>query len=631
MSNAKVRIEAKLGLTVPDHRMLRADIPVVPDHKLIRRVGHGAYGEVWMACSALGALRAVKVVYRDHFKDARPYEREFAGIRRFEPLSRANEGFVDILQVGRNDEQGWFYYIMELADDASQSTERTSAESEYRPRTLACDLQSRGYLPLEECLELGLNLCLALAHLHRHGLIHRDVKPSNIIFVGGIPKLADIGLVAEASEANTFVGTEGFVPPEGPTSTKADIYALGKVLYEASMGKDRNEYPEPHSRVGTDTESVALMELNAVLLRACASDPIERYKSTEEMHADLALLHSGGSVHRQRKLVRQLRFMRRAGAIVTVSAAVIALGWWWQAQQTAKVRRLAVENLNLAKLISVSAALPLRTEVTGKDPSADQAWQAEKVRMEQALQACIRALSLIGPEQEALRMTLHRQRGSLLRALDRVDEAAAENLRVLRIPARDRSVPEAAIDLSAYYTAPLAWEFSKGNMGSDFRELPIGTQVFGGTVFDVRGVVLFSQDPEWGNLPTRVDGILLAKKLVKLHFLHSSGGRDLSMKTGDRIAHYLLHYADGESVELPIRFNVDASDWWEHPYLPKALPQASVIWRGVTMKGRSQGPQPIRLFKRTWNNPRPNSELARLDIVAEHSVTTPMLIALTAE
>jgi hypothetical protein len=66
----------------------------------------------------------VKIVYRDSFKDARPYEREFAGIRRFEPLSRANEGLVDILQVGRDDAEGWFYYVMELADHGEMQNAR---------------------------------------------------------------------------------------------------------------------------------------------------------------------------------------------------------------------------------------------------------------------------------------------------------------------------------------------------------------------------------------------------------------------------------------------------------------------------------------------------------------------------
>jgi hypothetical protein len=85
--------------------------PQIPDHELLRRIGQGSYGEVWLARNAIGTFRAVKVVYRDEFADPRPYEREFFGMQQFEPLSRANEGFVDILQVGRNDEARFFYYI----------------------------------------------------------------------------------------------------------------------------------------------------------------------------------------------------------------------------------------------------------------------------------------------------------------------------------------------------------------------------------------------------------------------------------------------------------------------------------------------------------------------------------------
>src|SRR6185369_13906788 len=107
----------------------------------------------------------------------------------------------------------------------------------------------------EECVQLGLSLSLALGHLHRHGLIHRDVKPSNVIFVNGISKLADIGLVTEYEGANSFVGTEGFIPPEGPNSPQADLYGLGKSLYEASTGKDRQDFPEPFTAVREQTDS----------------------------------------------------------------------------------------------------------------------------------------------------------------------------------------------------------------------------------------------------------------------------------------------------------------------------------------------------------------------------------------
>ena len=183
MSTPRDRIEAKLGLTGPPLSHLRDGPPRIPDHELIRRIGRGAYGEVWLARNALGTLRAVKIVYRDNFKDARPYEREFAGIRRFEPLSRGNEGFVDILQVGRDDAGGWFYYVMELADAAEPQVESSELRVEgeakapdelstldlqpstYTPRTLSRDLQQRGRLPLEECFELGLTVSFGLGHL----------------------------------------------------------------------------------------------------------------------------------------------------------------------------------------------------------------------------------------------------------------------------------------------------------------------------------------------------------------------------------------------------------------------------------------------------------------------------------
>src|SRR5207253_1440677 len=79
----------------------------IHEHELLRRIGRGAYGEVWLARNALGAHRAVKVVYRKDFEDSRPFEREFNGIQKFEPISRSHEGLVHILQVGRHED--YFY------------------------------------------------------------------------------------------------------------------------------------------------------------------------------------------------------------------------------------------------------------------------------------------------------------------------------------------------------------------------------------------------------------------------------------------------------------------------------------------------------------------------------------------
>src|SRR5215471_15290278 len=91
--------------------------PNIHEHELVRRIGRGAYGEVWLARNELGGYRAVKIVYRKDFEQNRPFEREFSGIQKFEPISRSHPGLVDLLQVGRNDSAGYFYYVMELADD----------------------------------------------------------------------------------------------------------------------------------------------------------------------------------------------------------------------------------------------------------------------------------------------------------------------------------------------------------------------------------------------------------------------------------------------------------------------------------------------------------------------------------
>jgi WD40 repeat protein len=297
----------------------------IPDHTLIRRIGGGSYGEIWLARNALGTYRAVKIVYRKNFAHDRPFEREFGGIQKYEPISRSLDGLMDILQVGRNNEAGYFYYVMELADDVDSGAQITPES--YAPRTLAHELSKRQRLPFEECLGIGLALSSALAQLHKHGLVHRDVKPSNIIFVNGVPELADIGLVTDIEEARSYVGTEGFIPPEGPGAAQADIYSLGKVLYEISTGKDRFEYPELPSSLDDTASQHDLIELNEIVIKACRADTHERYQSADKMHADLLLLQRGRSIKQVRKLQRRLALATRVG-IVAIVAALLALGAW---------------------------------------------------------------------------------------------------------------------------------------------------------------------------------------------------------------------------------------------------------------------------------------------------------------
>ena len=318
--------------------------PEIPEYTLLRLIGRGSYGDVWLAKNLFETYRAVKVIYSSSFRSGRPFLREFEGIHRFEPISLSDDNQVDILQVGKNEEKGYFYYVMELADDFSSeasvrvhprafrvatSTSTTSrgqlrrspitiTPESYVPHTLREELRQRDRIGVTECLRIGLSLVKALEVLHEHGLVHRDVKPSNVIYVNGVPKLADIGMVARCDETQSFVGTEGFLPPEGRGTPKADLYSLGKVLFEASTGQDCREFPELPPGLQELSDREGLIELNEIVLKACASDPNQRYRSASEMREDLTVLANGESL--------KSRFNLRRRRVIASAIGLGALG-----------------------------------------------------------------------------------------------------------------------------------------------------------------------------------------------------------------------------------------------------------------------------------------------------------------
>ena len=273
--------------------------PAIPDHEVLRKIGGGAYGEVWLARGVTGALRAVKVVWREDFEDARTFEREFEGILKFEPMSRDHPALVNILHVGRSpDGVSFYYYVMELGDDVTTGQDINPIE--YEPRTLRADNhQGPGtQWDTNVCIDVGLRLAEALDHLHERGLAHRDVKPSNVIFVNGRAKLADIGLVATRGQ-RTFVGTEGFVPPEGPGSAQADVYSLGKVLYEIATGKDRMSFPELPDAMPEGADRKRWLELNRIICDICEPRISKRKISTAADLADALRCLQRGKRRRQ--------------------------------------------------------------------------------------------------------------------------------------------------------------------------------------------------------------------------------------------------------------------------------------------------------------------------------------------
>ncbi|MEN9547218.1 MAG: hypothetical protein RLZZ356_1950, partial [Verrucomicrobiota bacterium] len=278
----------------------KSEVPGIPDHVLVRVIGSGAYGDVWLGRTILGTARAIKVIQRSSFERDQPFLREFEGVRRYEPVSRSSPSLVPILQVGRDEAAGFFYSVMELADAAAPRQPAMpegvhpgpASEAQYEARTLRTDLVRQGRLSIADCVEVGLAMAEALQALHGAGLVHRDIKPSNIIYLRGRACLADVGLVSEARESSSCVGTAGYMAPEGPGLPPSDLYSLGMVLYEISTGLRLADYPStpPH---WADPGHGVEWEFHEIVLRLGARNPARRHRDATELRDELLLLRGG--------------------------------------------------------------------------------------------------------------------------------------------------------------------------------------------------------------------------------------------------------------------------------------------------------------------------------------------------
>ncbi len=276
--------------TVDTRTKIIADpLPKTPGYKLFHPpFGKGAYGKVWLAQTQTGKWCALKAVYLSRFENnPDPYEREYSGVLKYQPISDRHPGLLRVDFVSAK-QDGYFYYTMELGDSLNRGW--TENPALYAPHDLVSGREGLAHhrLPIKECLQIGIILSEALDFIHGQGMTHRDIKPQNIIFVNGQPKLADVGLITDIrmdDPERTLVGTPGYMPPppERPGTPKADIYALGLVLYVLSTGKNPGQFPELSSTLISATEPEHFMAFNAVILKACQPDPTCRFAHALEL------------------------------------------------------------------------------------------------------------------------------------------------------------------------------------------------------------------------------------------------------------------------------------------------------------------------------------------------------------
>lgn len=256
-------------------------------YRITERIGIGGMAEVYKAQDqTLGRIVAVKVMLPQYAADP-----EFAARFKQEAASAANlqsPYIVNVYDWGQDDET--YYIVMEFV----------------RGSDLKTAIQQRGAINQRKAAEIGSQVCQALTVAHNQDIIHRDIKPQNIMVLrDGSVKVADFGIACLANSANTLtqeaLGSVHYMSPEQArgdrTDARSDIYSAGVVLYEMLTGRLPFE--------GDNAVSVAIQHLSSVPLspreinpdvpealelicmKAMASDLEKRYASADEMLADL--------------------------------------------------------------------------------------------------------------------------------------------------------------------------------------------------------------------------------------------------------------------------------------------------------------------------------------------------------
>ena len=281
--------------------------PSVPDFEPATLLGSGGMGAVYVARQiSLGRDVAVKVVSADDTVAPLPDE-----ARTVAQLHHPN--IVQVFSAGRDEDSAWF--AMELVKGESAD--------------------KRTFSSVEEIARVGIAVAEALAYAHRCGILHRDVKPSNI-FVGedGAVKLGDFGLACLAAERITDKsGTKRYMAPEvldgGEVSAASDQYALGVTLRELAGRLSRpKDSGGTQSVAAADAQKRVPPDFAAICARAAAQTPSSRYESIEAMLADLRrfLAHAPVAANPPSPLRRFRLFARRNPlAAIGIVAAVFCL------------------------------------------------------------------------------------------------------------------------------------------------------------------------------------------------------------------------------------------------------------------------------------------------------------------
>ena len=300
-----------------------SDKPTLGSYTILGELGRGGMGRVYKAVhKTLRQVRALKVLNKSESRNPKVVARFQREARIVAALNHPH--IVKIFEFDQDAERGYYYIVMEYVDGGS----------------VARILKRQGKLPWQQATEIALHVALGLAEMHKNNLVHRDVKPSNILIDKlGTAKLADLGLARHEGEGadtqltatGAVMGTIDYMSPEQivdarKVDIRSDLYSLGCTLFHMLAGrvpfhegsayqKIQQQISDPLPEVGPLAPDVPF-QLVLILNRLTEKDPANRYQMPEELIADLETLttEAVATDNLQESTILQLQALAEAAA-----------------------------------------------------------------------------------------------------------------------------------------------------------------------------------------------------------------------------------------------------------------------------------------------------------------------------
>ncbi len=295
-------------------------------YRLERKLGSGGMADVWLAeDQELGRKVAIKMLHERYANDTQFVER----FRR-EATHAAGLSHPNVVSIyDRGEAEGSYFIVMEYVEG----------------RTLKELLVTRGPCPVPVAISYVRQVLAALRYAHRNGIVHRDIKPHNVLVDHeGRVKVADFGIAragsSQITEAGSIIGTAQYLSPEqargAPVDESSDLYSTGIVLYELLTGdlpftgetpveiamKHLSQVPPSPSSIRPEIPR----DLDLVVLRALAKEPADRYRSAKEMDRDLELVGRGEPVGTETEAAATMVLRGETTAATTVRPVPAGFG-----------------------------------------------------------------------------------------------------------------------------------------------------------------------------------------------------------------------------------------------------------------------------------------------------------------